>query len=281
MHFHFYHLLVVAVLAGLVHANYSPPGLRADDKERSKALGEILDNSDSFSAMVEAIMPRIEEWLVQPFDVNFSAIINASSVFTKLSEYVVESERGRHYNASFAYSSNENETMVEFEEGPVKEVKLTLLYRASEHGFLASEFHRLCDGKGPTITVVKAENERMAAAYNAGSWDQNPYPHLCPNPQGFLASIVDDPEAIGGYSLQKYAANDGADIFSNPNWGPWFGYAMHIADRCNENDGRSFSNLAPTRARGYGQEGVNPSILFGSTFFRVQEYEVFQVEIIF
>jgi hypothetical protein len=279
MHFHFFNFLVVAVLAGLVHANYSPPGLRADDKERSKALCGILHNSVNFSEMVEAIMPRIEEWFVQkPFDVDFSDIINASSVFTKLSEYVVESERGLIPRLSFVYSSNENEATIEFEKGPVKEVKMTLLFRASEHEFLASEFHRLCGRKGPTITLVKAVNGRIAAAHSGVSWGQN-RAGIILNPQGFLASIVDESGVTGGYSLQKYVANDRAYVYSYSNYGPDFGRSLSIEDRCDENE-RSFSNLAPTRACGYGQEGVNPSILFGSTLFRVQEYEVFQVEII-
>jgi hypothetical protein len=273
MHFHFYHFLVVAVLAGLVHANYSPPGLRVDDKERSKAFGGILHNSVNFSAMVEAIMPRIEEWFVQrPFDVDFSDIVIESSVFAKLAEYVVESEGARNPSASFAYSSNENETTVEFEEGPVEEVKMTLLYRASEHGFLASEFHRLCDRKGPTITLVKAANGRVVAAYNGVNWDQY---GLALNPQGFLASIVDNPGAIGGYSLQKYAANENAFVQSHPSIGPDFGTSLPIADRCNENDGRSFSYLRPRY--GYGPEGVERFSLFGVGFFRVLEYEVYQV----
>jgi hypothetical protein len=83
-------------------------------------------------------------------------------------------------------------------------VKLTLLFRASEHGFLVSEFHSLCDEKGATVTLVKAGNGRMAAGYNGGRWGVS----RLRNPQGFLASIVDDPEAIGGYSHQKYADND-------------------------------------------------------------------------
>jgi hypothetical protein len=273
MHFHFFQFLVVAKLAVLVHAN-TTPGIRAEDIESTQALDGILDNSNSFSPKVEVIMPRIEEWLVQmPIDVDFSAIINASSVFTKLSEYVVESEGVRNPNASFTYSSNENETTVEFEKGPVKELKLTLLFRASEHEFLASEFHRLCDGKGPTITLVKAVNERMAAAFSGVNWDQY---GLTLNPQGFLASIVDDPGAIGGYSLQKYAANENAAVYSYPNVGPYFGNGLSIRHRCNV-DERSRSHLGPRY--GYGPEEVDPSILFGSTYFRVLEYEVFQVEV--
>jgi hypothetical protein len=196
MHFnisHILHFLTLALLALLVHAN-PIPGIRADDNEPAEALNGILDNSINFSAKAEAIlMPRIEEWLVQkPFQSTFSTITNSTSVFKKLVEYVVESERGRHHNASFIYSSNDNVTTVEVEKGPVKDVKLTLLFRASEYGFRSSDFHRMCDRKGPTITIVKAENGPMAAAYSGVDWGL--WGAL--NPRGFLASIAEDPGAM-------------------------------------------------------------------------------------
>jgi hypothetical protein len=79
MHFNFFHNLVVAVLALLVHADTTP------DDERSNALFGILDNSIEFSAIVQVVMPRIEEWFVQKqFQSTFSAINNSSSVFSKL-----------------------------------------------------------------------------------------------------------------------------------------------------------------------------------------------------
>jgi hypothetical protein len=241
MHSHIYLFFALAILALLLHAN-TTPGLRADDKEPAKALGEILDNSIKFSAKAEAIvMPRIEEWLAQRlFQSTFSIITNASSVFAKLAEYVVESERGLIPRLSFVYSSNENEATIEFEKGPVKEVKLTLLFRASEHGFRASEFHSLCNGKGATVTLVKAGNGRMAAAFSGVDWVLQAI--RTPNPRGFLTSIVDYPAEIGGFSLHKYAANDGAPVYSYRFWGPNFGNGLSIRDRCNV-DERSRSHL--------------------------------------
>jgi hypothetical protein len=99
-------------------------------------------------------MLNIEEWFVQTHA--FSAIIDSSSVFERVAEYVIESERGISLgSASLIYTPRENVTVVEFGAAS-EEVKLSLLYRASEHGFRAREFHRLCDKKGPTITLVKA-----------------------------------------------------------------------------------------------------------------------------
>ncbi|KAG9287109.1 hypothetical protein G9A89_001003 [Geosiphon pyriformis] len=50
--------------------------------------------------------------------------------------------------------------------------KIQLLLRASRDGFSASDFHRLCDEKGPTITVVKLrKNGRLIGGYNPLSWD--------------------------------------------------------------------------------------------------------------
>jgi hypothetical protein len=39
-----------------------------------------------------------------------------------------------------------------------QDVLWKLLFRASEHGYSCSEFHRLCDDKGPTMVFVKTPN---------------------------------------------------------------------------------------------------------------------------
>eukprot|EP00479_Gromia_sphaerica_P004896 TRINITY_DN157_c0_g2_i1.p1 TRINITY_DN157_c0_g2~~TRINITY_DN157_c0_g2_i1.p1 ORF type:complete len:101 (-),score=14.73 TRINITY_DN157_c0_g2_i1:3-305(-) len=43
--------------------------------------------------------------------------------------------------------------LAEFMGGNVKHVEI--LYKATQHGFGASDFHRQCDNKGPTVTVIK------------------------------------------------------------------------------------------------------------------------------
>ena len=39
-----------------------------------------------------------------------------------------------------------------------KPVNATMLYRGSDHGWMAIDFHSRCDYKGPTISLFKVED---------------------------------------------------------------------------------------------------------------------------
>ncbi|KAG0269644.1 BTB/POZ domain-containing protein 19, partial [Linnemannia exigua] len=52
--------------------------------------------------------------------------------------------------------------------------KLTLQYRASRDGFDAHNFHMSCDQRGPTLTVVRADNGTIFGGYNSSSWSSHP-----------------------------------------------------------------------------------------------------------
>lgn len=44
-------------------------------------------------------------------------------------------------------------------------INVELLYRASEHGFTYSAFHDKCDNKGPTISLIKSEHEKVFGGF--------------------------------------------------------------------------------------------------------------------
>lgn len=47
-----------------------------------------------------------------------------------------------------------------------KEVKnLSLLYRASEHGWRSADFHKYCDGKGPTLSLLRCKDAYLATGF--------------------------------------------------------------------------------------------------------------------
>jgi hypothetical protein len=64
------------------------------------------------------------------------------------------------------------------EDGSVSFVSWILLYRSSISGYRADDFHQACDGMGKCVVVVKAENGRIAAAYNEDGFlsDTRSYP---------------------------------------------------------------------------------------------------------
>jgi hypothetical protein len=207
--------------------------IRADDLNSAGSFKELIENSVNFREITQVILPRIEDWFVPiPLHPRFSTITNSSSIFEKLASYVVESEREISPIGAFISSSNDSVTTIKIETPALEaEVKLKLCFRASEHDFLASEFHRLCDGKGATITLVKDSTDKMAAAYNGVSWvSGRPYSVAIPNPQGFLASIIEGPEEGGGYVFKKYAAIASTLALSYSGFGPCFEVDFRVSE---------------------------------------------------
>ena len=51
--------------------------------------------------------------------------------------------------------------------------KSKLLFRASDHSYLASQFHKLCDGKGPTVTIIKNNFGNVFGGYTNIPWSSD------------------------------------------------------------------------------------------------------------
>ncbi len=45
-----------------------------------------------------------------------------------------------------------------------------MLYRGSEHGWMAEDFHSRCDYKGPTISLFKVKDGDVIGGYNKAQW---------------------------------------------------------------------------------------------------------------
>ncbi len=48
-----------------------------------------------------------------------------------------------------------------------------ILYRGSDHGFTASAIHNKCDNRGPTLAIVKSDNEQVFGGFTNVCWDEN------------------------------------------------------------------------------------------------------------
>ena len=153
--------------------------------------------------------------------------------------------------------------------------KLILLFRASENNFSASKFHKMCDGKGPTLTIVRSTSKKLFGGYASKSWFSGDKYEVASD--SFLFSL--DKE-----TKHDIYQNEGKALRGSNDWGPCFGGSyigvdMTLSDKCNLGSS-SCTDLGQTYSLPKGMEFRSEeaqSYLAGSNLFQVEEYEVFKV----
>jgi hypothetical protein len=209
-------------------------------------------------------------WLARRFHpVLSSSIVVNIQLFKDLSSTIVLKDRG-----FVSVSSSVNDWTVEMKaaDGSVSSISWILLYRASLSGYRAADFHQACDGMGKCVVVVKAENGRIAAAYNDEGFTSRE--GWSPNRNGFIASVAED----GGCGEIHQRNDNEVGIWNHSGNGPLFGAYprdLRISSNCHLSD-HSYSRLGGSYGRGLG---LNQFALFGQGRFRVEDYEVFKIVI--
>lgn len=100
---------------------------------------------------------------------------------------------------------------------PFKVMLFELIFRASrDGGGQGYDFHKFCDNKGPTLTLIKTQQEYIFGAYTPYDWKSelghSPYNDY----DSFLFSIN---------SMRKFKKlRKGPSLYFNPEYGPCFGY---------------------------------------------------------
>jgi hypothetical protein len=206
-------------------------------------------------------------WLARRFHpILSSSIVVSSELFKDLSSTIALKDHG-----FVGVSSSVTDWTVEIKakDGSVSSVSWILLYRASLSGYRAADFHQACDGMGKCVVVVKAENGRIAAAYNEDGFTS--VNGSSPNLNGFIVSV----DGNGGCG-EIFHRNCYLGIFTHLLKGPAFGLVdLFISSDCHQYE-FSYSILGLSYGRG---PGVNPYALFGQNSFRVDDYEVFKIVI--
>eukprot|EP00475_Leptophrys_vorax_P012261 TRINITY_DN18678_c0_g1_i1.p1 TRINITY_DN18678_c0_g1~~TRINITY_DN18678_c0_g1_i1.p1 ORF type:complete len:345 (-),score=78.11 TRINITY_DN18678_c0_g1_i1:68-985(-) len=153
-------------------------------------------------------------------------------------------------------------------------LNLHLLYRGSRDGFEASTFHRLCDYKGPTLTVVQTTNGSILGGFSPISWKCTDK-WQCTGGKSWIFSLKNS--TIGPFMLSN-KITDPYGIYCFKSFGPTFGVGsdVYIADGCNRN---TCSYTAPGAS--YDLSSIDlmnfkPEEIFsGSRNFQVTEIEIF------
>lgn len=157
-------------------------------------------------------------------------------------------------------------------------LRYRLIFRASEHGFSADQFHKYCDKKGPNMVIIRNDHDHVYGGYSFASWNKKL--QTVTDPKTFVWCVRPRVEAFGF----RESENDGEQAMWNyPGYGPLYGRGndVWVTDKCDDDGKQS--------GYGSGQSFACKGKAFGATdrmlngyeqcYCNVVEYEVFSVEL--
>ena len=145
---------------------------------------------------------------------------------------------------------------------PNKKIKFNLLFRKSRDGSDCSDFHRCCDKKGATLTIIETDKGYKFGGYTPLEWETN----------NGLDKFDDATFLFSLNQMKKYIKIDNKkrSIYLSKDYGPMFGYATDLFINKNMNSGGSYWSSGTFLKSGELTNGENS--------FNVKEIEIFQVE---
>ncbi|KAK8797079.1 hypothetical protein WA158_004289 [Blastocystis sp. Blastoise] len=162
-----------------------------------------------------------------------------------------------------------------------KEKKWKLLFRASEHEYKASEFHKYCDYKCPTVTLIKhiGRNNKINifGGYTSQYWDSITEKEYKYDDKSFLFTLSNEhnipPSKYG--ILDPYNA-----LYCNKISGPDF-MNICISDDCHNNENSFINERTGIYSHSFIPQSaslfVNTAGPNESNYFTVDEYEVYEL----
>jgi len=151
----------------------------------------------------------------------------------------------------------------------------SLLWRGSRDGFDLAAFHRLCDGKANTVTVIKNTNGFIFGGFTSLPWNSSGGVYHGDN-SAFLFSLT-NPSNTPLKLKVKPAKNA---VYQYSSFGPTFGsgHDLYVSSLSNTNRGSYMIFSAYEFPNGLsGHEGGKFLVGGSDSCFQTVEIEVFQV----
>jgi hypothetical protein len=242
-------------------------------------LLQMIENlGEAYRSLVRHV--RVE-YLTSVGIVNFVKSITAQdideviwkSIGARLCGIVDESARRHHFVDLFSGSTIQsllrNNIPVIFAE--LADKRFELLYRGSRDGFKIAEFHRRCDGRRDTITVIESKGGNVFGGHTPLPWSSSAGYQTDSSLKTFLFTLKNP----HGISPRKFMVKNGgvkAIYCTGDRLAFGAEHSLCIWDNCTERTdnhvhfGNSFEN----------DTGLNPpTLLNGTETFAVQEIEIF------
>jgi hypothetical protein len=147
-----------------------------------------------------------------------------------------------------------------------------LIYKASRDGFDANAFHTRCDGKGPTMTIVRSNNNYLFGGYTSVAWGVDGTYKT--DTTAFLFTLT-NPHNIPPTKYQIDPAKSANAVRHHSGHGPMFGSSQDLRLAANSNSNNSSRTTFPGSYIDTTGKGNNT--FTGALNFTASDIEVFQL----
>ena len=196
---------------------------------------------------------------------------------------MIASKLDYFYDSRTLSTSDHRQMVMKFMRDQYPNARLERIYSASDHGWYALDFHRCCDNKGWTITIVQTTDGYIFGAFTTAEWESSPTSILKPSPHSFLFSVN---EGI------KYpiTSGDNNSILCRSDFCAVFGTGGNFCDLAifSYSNNNNSSYCKPNRpsynlplASGWFSQKDSSSINGGDKNFKIKEFEVYRVTVIY
>ncbi|KAH3743062.1 hypothetical protein Pelo_15532 [Pelomyxa schiedti] len=170
--------------------------------------------------------------------------------------------------------------------GDAEAVVAKRIFRASVNGFESTQFHAICDNRGPTLVIARTPSGHVFGGFTRANWASVACGYVADSSGStFLFSAKRPGHPRDANSVIKFQIPGTNAIHAHPGYGPTFGdgHDLHISNLCNGNQS-SYTKLPyrctmPDRlpdTLSLSSELWN-TFFAGSYAFTVEDYEVYSI----
>ena len=149
-----------------------------------------------------------------------------------------------------------------------------LVYRATEHGFDAADFHHRCDSLGPTLSIIQSDFGNIFGGFTSVSWSSAQQRTDQADEKAFLFTLK-NAVSVPPTKFPVAAGFQESAISHNPTCGPNFGSPKNEgSDLCLRNNFSEKKNCV-FFPKSYPDTSNRGGMVFATRYFACKEVEVF------
>ena len=156
---------------------------------------------------------------------NYDKLFDTEIPEEKYFDDLIEKIKNLHINNDLIFSSSiikndiKKQNMINNwikEKIGANKIKYELIYQMSKNGYKSEDFHKCCDFKGATLTIIETKSKHIFGGFTPLSWNSNGKAYYDYNKETFLFSM----NLMKKYDMFNM---DKSAIYCHKDYGPSFG----------------------------------------------------------